>query len=244
MKRHIVLIKARNIEKFNYVKFGNYKDARGINRILIDPNGEEVSGFEMFQAVKSLDINDEHDRRVYDFLKDHPLITQGGKFIIQDMKAEQEKAAEHSIESAKAITTASMLNINELKNMSVLMGLSPDLDDMMLKAKIIQFASDNPTKFTSTLEDADKEYRIFLKNALDKSVLSKVNGVWKHGSNNIGLTDDQAIVWLKENADLYALLKHQLRTGLIPVQEEEKKTDKVEVQKDSSTPEGIKELME
>ena len=85
---------------------------------------------------------------------------------------------------------------------------------------------------------------IFLKNALDKSVLSKVNGVWKHGSNNIGLTDDQAIVWLKENADLYALLKHQLRTGVIPVQEEEKKTEKVEVQKDSSTPEGIKELME
>jgi len=157
------------------------------------------------------------------------------------LKAEQEKAAEDSIESAKAITTASMLNINELKNMSVLMGLSPDLDDMMLKAKIIQFASDNPAKFTSTLEDVDKEHRIFLKNALQKEVLTKINGVWKHGSNNIGLTDDQAIIWLKENADLYAMLKHQMRTGeAAPVEVEEK----IEVKKDSSTPQGIKELME
>ena len=31
MKKHIVLVKARNVEKFNYVKFGNYKDERGKN---------------------------------------------------------------------------------------------------------------------------------------------------------------------------------------------------------------------
>ena len=242
MKKHIVLVKARNVEKFNYVKFGNYKDEKGKNRILIDPNGEEVSGYEMFNAVKSLDINDEDDKRIYEFLKDHPLIKGGSKFVIQDMRAEQEKAAEDSIESAKAITTASQLNINELKNLSVLMGLSPNLDDMMLKAKIIQFASDNATKFLATLNDVDKEHRVFLKQALDKQALTKVNGVWKHGSNNIGLTDDQAIVWLKENADIYAMLKHQMRTGEVaPV---EQKEEKIEVSTSSSTPQGLKELME
>jgi hypothetical protein len=242
MKKHIVLVKARNVEKFNYVKFGNYKDERGKNRILIDPNGEEVAGYEMFHAVKSLDINDEDDKRIYEFLKDHPLIKGGGKFVVQDMRAEQEKAAEDSIESAKAITTASQLNINELKNLSVLMGLSPNLDDMMLKAKIIQFASDNATKFLATLNDVDKEHRVFLKQALNKQALTKVNGVWKHGSNNIGLTDDQAIVWLKENADIYAMIKHQMRTGEVaPV---EQKEEKIEVSISSSTPQGLKELME
>ena len=55
MKKHIVLVKARNIEKFNYVKFGNYKDGKGKNRILIDPNGEKLQGYEMFNAVKSLE---------------------------------------------------------------------------------------------------------------------------------------------------------------------------------------------
>ncbi len=122
------------------------------------------------------------------------------------------------------------------------MGLSPNLDDMMLKAKIIQFASDNATKFLATLNDVDKEHRVFLKQALDKQALTKVNGVWKHGSNNIGLTDDQAIVWLKENADIYAMLKHQMRTGEVaPV---EQKEEKIEVSTSSSTPQGLKELME
>ena len=44
----------------------------GKNRILIDPNGEKLQGYEMFNAVKSLDINDEDDKRIYEFLKDHP----------------------------------------------------------------------------------------------------------------------------------------------------------------------------
>ena len=67
----------------------------------------------------------------------------------------------------------------------------------------------------SYLNDIDKEHRIFLKKALDKKILNKVNGVWKHNTLNIGLTEDQAIVWLKDNGDTYALLKHQLRTGKV-----------------------------
>ena len=29
MKRHVVLIKSNNPSKFNYCKFGNYKDSKG-----------------------------------------------------------------------------------------------------------------------------------------------------------------------------------------------------------------------
>jgi hypothetical protein len=89
----------------------------------------------------------------------------------------------------------------------------------MLKAKIIQFANSSPDKFLSLTNDIDQEYRIFLKKAIAKNVLTKVNGVWKHGSVNIGLADEQAIVWLKENADIYALLRRQLRTGKPAVEE-------------------------
>ena len=68
-------------------------------------------------------------------------------------------------------------------------------------------------------DDIDQEYRVFLKKAENKKVLTRVNGVWKHGSLNIGLSDDQAIVWLKDNADVYALLRRQLRTGQPAVEE-------------------------
>ena len=216
MKKHIILIKAKNVEKFNYCKFGNYKNRQGKIINLIDINDQMTSGYEMFQAVLSLDINQKQDRRVYEFLKDHPLIN---KFLVEDLKANEEKNAEGALRSAEAITKATELTMNAMKDLAILMGMDSDIEDTMLKAKIIQFANSSPDKFLSLTNDIDQEYRIFLKKALAKKVLTKVNGVWKHGSVNIGLADEQAIVWLKDNADIYALLRRQLRTGQPAVEE-------------------------
>ena len=217
MKKHIVLIKSNNPSKFNYCKFGNYKNKKGKNVELIDINDQVVSGYEMFHAVVSLDISDKQDKRIYDFLKDHPLMK--GQFTIDDMRANEQKNAEGALKSAEAITKATELTMNAMKDLAILMGIDSDIDDIMLKAKIIQFANQTPDKFLSLTNDIDQEYRIFLKKALTKDVLTKVNGVWKHGSLNIGLADEQAIVWLKDNADLYALLRRQLRTGKLAVEE-------------------------
>ena len=217
MKKHIVLIKSKRPEKFNYCKFGNYKDKQGRNVDLIDVNDQKTDGYEMFQAVLSLDINGKQHRRVYEFLKGHPLMA--GKFIVEDLRANEEKNAEGALKSAEAITKATELTENAMKDLAILMGLDSDLDGTMLKAKIIQFANGSPDKFLALTNDIDQEYRIFLKKALAKNVLTKVNGVWKHGSINIGLADEQAIVWLKDNADLYALLRRQLRTGKPAVEE-------------------------
>ena len=214
--KHIVLIKARKPEKFNYCKFGTYKDKRGKIQKLIDINGLETTGYEMFSAVVSLNINDEYDKSVYEFLKDHPLIK---KFIVEDVSATERQNAETSILSAQAVTTASQLKEQELKDFALLLGLDSTLQEMLLRAKIIQHASTKPAKFLEQLNDIDKEHRIFLKKAFNEKLLTKVNGVWKHNTLNIGMTDDQAIVWLKDNGDTYALLKHQLRTGVTPVEE-------------------------
>ena len=216
--RHVVMIQANDVAKFNYCKFGNYKSTKGKNIVLIDPNGDVVSGYEMHQPIVSLDINDEDDRRIYEFLKDHPLIK--GKFTINDLRATEEKNAELSLLKAEAITTASAIEDRDLKDFAMLMGISTDLDNKLIKAKIIQFSNDNPTKFLETASDADKMHRVFLKKALAKKALTKVNGVWKHNSMSIGLTDDAAIVWLKDNGDMYAILKNQVR-GNAPVQREE-----------------------
>ena len=214
--KHIVLIKARKPEKFNYCKFGTYKDKRGKIQKLIDINGLETTGYEMFSAVVSLNINDEYDKSVYEFLKDHPLIK---KFIVEDVSATERQNAETSILSAQAVTTASQLKEQELKDFALLLGLDSTQQEMLLRAKIIQHASTKPAKFLEQLNDIDKEHRIFLKKAYKEKLLTKVNGVWKHNTLNIGMTDDQAIVWLKDNGDTYALLKHQLRTGVTPVEE-------------------------
>ena len=219
MKKHIVLIRAKNPSKFNYCKFGNYKDTQGRNVDLVDVNDQKVSGYEMHQAVVSLDINEKQDKRIYTFLKGHPLLK--GQFIIEDLRANEKKGAEGALKSAEAITKATELTANAMKDLALLMGIDPELDEIMVKAKVIQFANQTPDVFLSHLNDLDQEYRVFLKKALNKGTLAKINGVWKHGSLNIGLSDDQAIVWLKENADLYAMLRRQVRTGQA-VQVEEK----------------------
>ena len=216
--RHVVMIKANDVTKFNYCKFGNYKSTKGKNIVLIDPNGDVVSGYEMHQAIVSLDISDDDDRRVYEFLKDHPLIK--GKFTINDMRATEEKSAELSLLKAEAITTASAIEDRDLKDYAMLMNISSDIDNKLIKAKIIQFSNDNPTKFLETASDADKMHRVFLKKALAKKALTKVNGVWKHNSMSIGLTDDAAIVWLKDNGDMYAILKNQVRGNATAKKEE------------------------
>ena len=212
------MIQANNVAKFNYCKFGNYKSTRGKNIVLIDPNGDVVNGYEMHQPIVSLDINDEDDRRIYEFLKDHPLIK--GKFTINDMRATEEKNAELSLLKAEAITTASAIQNRDLKDFAMLMGISTDIDNKLIKAKIIQFSNDNPNKFLETASDADKMHRVFLKKALAKKALTKVNGVWKHNSMSIGLTDDAAIVWLKDNGDMYAILKNQVRGNASTQQED------------------------
>ena len=216
MKKHIVVIKAKKPEQFNYCKFGNYKDKQGRIVELIDINDQKTAGYEMFNALVSLDINQKQDRRIYEFLKDHPLI---GKFKVDDVRANEEKNAEGALKSAEAITKATSLSLAALNDLAVLMGLDPDIDETMLRAKIIQFANTTPEKFLGLTDDIDQEYRVFLKKAENKRVLTRVNGVWKHGSLNIGLSDDQAIVWLKDNADVYALLRRQLRTGKPAVEE-------------------------
>jgi len=223
--KHVVIIKSNNPSKFNYCKFGNYKDREGRIRELVDINGITVSGFEMFQAVVSLDINKDHDRRLYEFLKDHPLIQ--GKFTIEDVSSKEQRIAEQSIRSAEAVTTASDLKEKDLRDLALLMGIDINMQEMLLRAKVIQFANEQPENFMKSIEDIDKEHRVFLKKALAEDVLQKVNGVWKHNTLNIGLTDDQAIVWLKDNADSYALLKHQLRTGK---KEKPKKVELTEVE--------------
>ena len=56
---HIVMIKSKKPEKFNYCKFGTYTDKDGRLKELVDINGNKVSGYEMFQAITTLDIDKE-----------------------------------------------------------------------------------------------------------------------------------------------------------------------------------------
>ena len=211
--KHVVLIKAKNFEKFNYAKFSTYTNKKGKRIQLIDANDEPCSGFEMHHAVLSLNINDEYDKRVYEFLKDHPLCNKLMK--IEDLSAKEREQADISLAKADSVTKAATLTDGEVKDFCRLVGLNGNWDDNIRRAKLISYASDNPQRFLEILNDADGAHKLFIIEALDKKMLERVNGVYKYGSETIGLTQDQAIVWLKDNADIYALLKNELRGNVV-----------------------------
>jgi len=99
----------------------------------------------------------------------------------------------------------------EYDDMARLIGISNNFDDVIKKARVLQYASKAPAKFLELYTNKDKDYYVFLKKAEEKNLLTFVNGVWKYGANSIGLTDETAIEWLKDNKDVYALMRNDLR---------------------------------
>tara|TARA_A100000172_G_scaffold79582_1_gene66978 strand:- start:595 stop:1278 length:684 start_codon:yes stop_codon:yes gene_type:complete len=211
---HLVYIKAKNLKKFNYASFAAYKNRQGKTVRLMDPDGQPMEKWELTQSMRAFDLDNEYDKRVYEYLKDHPLIKRGGFSFIDARKNEEENAAA-AIASAEAVTVATSMTPSQYDDMARLIGLSNNFDDVVRKAKVLQYANKTPDKFLEMYNNTDKDYYVFLKKAEEKKLIAYVNGVWKHGANSIGLTDEAAIEWLKNNKDVYALMKSELRGNIV-----------------------------
>lgn len=224
---HLVYIKAKNLKKFNYASFAAYKNRQGKTVKLIDPDGQPLDKWELTQSMRAFDLDNEHDNRVYEFLKDHPLIKRGG-FTFVDTRKNEEESAAAAIASAEAVTLATSMTPSQYDDMARLIGISIHFDDIVTKAKVLQYANKSPEKFVQMYNNKDKDFYVFLKKAEEKKLISYINGVWKYGSNSIGLTDEAAIEWLKNNKDVYALMKNELRGSstneMVDIAEKSKKS--------------------
>lgn len=211
---HLIYVQAKDTKKFNYVKFGTYKLRNGKTSVLLNPDDVAIDGWEMHDAHVTLDIDDVYDKRIYEFLKEHPFIRQDKHYRLIDTKARVQKQAEQILTAADAVQIATKLEEKELKDLAKLTGIGTNFDNEIIKAKIIQLAAKAPEKFLKIYNDADKDYRVFLKNAENKKIIQKVNDVWKHGNYTLGISDEHAIAWLKDNTEVYAVMKNQLRGNI------------------------------
>jgi hypothetical protein len=233
---HLIYVKSKQPKKFSYCKFGTYTRKNGKKSVLLNPDDLAVDGWEMYDPLTTLDIDNQYDRRIYDFLLEHPFMTSGKTYEMIDTKANIEKQAASILEAAEAVQVATAIKDIELNDLRRLFGIGEDFEDKIVKAKLIQMAGRAPAKFLEIYNDADKDYKVFLKNALAKKVIQKVNDVWKHGNYTLGISDGHAIQWLKENPDIYATMKNQVRNGI-------KKTEEVKTNtSDMVASAGIQDL--
>jgi bifunctional DNA-binding transcriptional regulator/antitoxin component of YhaV-PrlF toxin-antitoxin module len=234
---HLIYVKARDDKRFSYVKFGTYTQRNGKKSVLLNPDDIVVDGWEMTSALTTLNIDDEYDKRIYDFLLEHPFILQNKHYELIDTKANVKKQADSILKSAEAVQVATGIKDNELSDLTKLFGIGDGFDNDIVRAKLIQMAGQAPDRFLEIYKDADKSYRVFLKKALEKKVIQKVNDVWKHNNYTLGISDEHAIAWLKENSDVYAIMKNQVRGNFA------KKEVEMEVStEDMTSSEGVSAL--
>jgi uncharacterized protein (DUF1778 family) len=212
---HLVEIQARNIKKFNYMRLGNYHDKYGKLVKYIDINGVDLGGWDMTAPIVHLNIEEEHQNKLWEFIQGHPFVAQK-KLIVKDLYANRKNSAKRLLKSADCVQKATQMNDEQTKEFMVLAGLDSKQDIDLQKAQLIQFASTQPEKFLTILDDKDNPIKMFVKDALAKGVIKRVNGTYKYNKQTIGLTEDQAMHWFKENQDVYALLRKQARDAEKP----------------------------
>ena len=196
----------------SYVFFGNYKDKTGKAHTYTDINGAAHRGFPNTNPVIRLDINQEHHQLVDEFLINHPLV-EGGSWIREDSIERQEQEANAIMTSANAVMEAAKLNMAEVRELARLLGLNLDSRDDILKAHVLKIAAENPDYFMQMWFDEDKHYRVFMLEAQEAKIIVWEKDTFKYGSQTIGISEDQAIKWLQDNKDIFALLKSQLYNG-------------------------------
>jgi len=209
--KHPVIVRVKKPKRFVYLGLGSsYKDPkdRGRRRDLKDINGESYD-FIMRSTATVFDLNDEHDKHVHDWLKDYPGINQ--HLIFEDTIEQEMISTEAMVESAEAIQIAVAMKDKEILDFCKLTGIrTKDNSIEFVKAQVIKMANDNPNRFSKIINDRDKDYRVFIESAIDEKILNFVNGTYKYNTETIGLTEDQVVLWLKDNKDIHALLKKEL----------------------------------
>jgi|14_taG_2_1085336.scaffolds.fasta_scaffold00594_6 hypothetical protein len=209
--KHAVIVRARKPKRFCYLNLGSrYKDPkdRGRYKDFVNINGE-VEDFILRQPAIVFDLNDEFDKKCHDWLKGYPNITN--QLIFEDTYEKQLVQTEKMVESAEAIQIAVGMSDKEILDFCKLTGIrTKDNSIEFVKAQVIKLANDDPNRFSKIINDRDKDYRVFIETAIDAKKINFVNGTYKYNTETIGLTEDQVVLWLKDNKDIHALLRKEM----------------------------------
>lgn len=223
--KHRVQLLVKNPKRFGFLGLSDYKDSKGRWVKFYDINGEHVGQYKLTNPTAEFDYADEYEKTVVDFLRDHPLA--GKSYFLHDLKVNEEKEVEQLLESADAILVASKMGIAETNDFARLCGIPLDADQDVIKARLIKMASVSPEKFMEYYSHPEKDDLIFLRKALDRKLITREKGAYKYNRTTMGLTEEATIVWLNENADIYALLKQELRGNVtVNVKSEKPKSKK------------------
>lgn len=208
-KKNLIAYSHKTKTRLNLMSFGgSYIDKTGKQHILKDINGLERD-FVVRGSSFILRKDIENDVILDEWLSKHPSILSSWnrEDYVEIEKVETEK----TLNSAQAIIEAAKMNVKSVVDFAKLTKMNLNSDTEVLRAKIIELAQSNPSKFMEIHFDPEKDYRVFIVDALKSKNLTYKNSTFMYGKEAIGTNEEQVIVWLKDNKDIFALIKHELR---------------------------------
>lgn len=202
--------------------FSNYKTITGKKVKYKDINGDD-SSITWNSNVVLLDMDNEGHVLMDNFLKQNPSVLSK-EWMRIDLTAIEETKTQNTLDSARAVIEAAKMTDKEVKQFATLkrMNLNSEMD--VLRAKIIEIAQKDADKFMDTHFDPEKDLRVFIIEAVRERKLSYKNDTFYYGKEAIGTNEEQVLVWLKDNKDILAILKHEIRG------EEKPKTKTVKIE--------------
>ena len=215
-------MKAKRFVQYSYSKpknlmnysFAPYKDRTGKLIKFIDiNNSEETVSFNKPDVI--LDMDNEGHVLLDNFLKGNPAVT-GGEWKRTDLYEQEQKQTKATLDSARAVIEAAKMSDKDVKDYATLKGYNLNSDIDVLRAKIIGDAQTKPESFMETHFDPEKDLRVFILQAVKENKINYNNSTFYYGKEAIGTNEEQVLVWLKDNKDILAILKNEIRGEKAP----------------------------
>lgn len=210
-------------KNFLFYEFSNYRTKTGKLKEYKDINGLDGK-IRFTQPTMLFDMGNEGHVLIDKFLKTYPAVLSG-EWKRTDLYAQEKEQTKATLDSARAIIEAAKMTDKDVKDFAILkrMNLNSDMD--VLRAKIIGHAQDEPQSFMDTNFDPEKDLRVFILQAVKEKKINYRNETFYYGKEAIGTNEEQVLVWLKDNKDILAILKHEIRGEKMPI-----KTKKVKIE--------------
>ena len=207
--KNLIHYKHNNFSKISNFNFGGqYKDNTGRLHQLKDINGLD-NVFVTNQASFILNKSIESDVITDDWLKNHPEIKSA--WTRTDIQEKEAIETKETLTSAQAIIEAAKMTDADVKTFAQLSRFNVNASVDVLRAKAIKVAQENHEKFMSIHFDPEKNLRVFILDALKAKKLKYKNETFYYGKEAVGTNEEQVLVWLKDNKDILAILKHEIR---------------------------------
>jgi|TARA_B100000767_G_scaffold201772_1_gene188673 hypothetical protein len=194
--------------------FSNYKTITGKKMKYKDINGED-SQITWNSNIILLDMDNEGHVLQDNFLKYNPSVLSK-EWVRLDLHKAEANNTKRTLDSAKAVIEAAKMTDIEVKQYATIarLNLSSEID--VLRARIIEIAQSNADLFMATQFDPEKDLRVFIIDAIKLKKLNYKNNTFFYNKEAIGTNEEQVLVWLKDNKDILAILKHEIRAIQAP----------------------------